>query len=94
VVDLPNIKSAKKRVKVSATKTAVNRMVKSSLKTSIKKAKAVIAEGDPASAGDFYRAAQRDIDRAVAKGILHKNTAARRKSRLASKLAAVTSAQS
>lgn len=86
VVGLPNIKSAKKRVRVIEAKTAVNRMAKSSLKTSLKKAKAAIAEGDPASAAEAYRSAQRDIDRAVAKGILHKNTAARRKSRLAARM--------
>ncbi|MDR3207733.1 MAG: 30S ribosomal protein S20 [Oscillospiraceae bacterium] len=83
---MPNIKSAKKRVKVTETKTAVNRMVKSSLKTSIKKARAVIAEGEPEVAGEVFRSVQRDLDRAVAQGILHKNTAARRKSRLAAKL--------
>ncbi len=85
---MPNIKSAKKRVKVIEAKTAVNRMVKSSLRTSVKKAQAVIAEGDPVSSKEVYRAVQRDIDRAVASGILHKNTAARRKSRLAAKVAA------
>ena len=91
---MPNIKSAKKRVKVSANKTAVNRMLKSSLKTSVKKARTVISEGDPASAGAVYVAVQRDLDRAAAKGILHKNTAARRKSRLASKVnAAAAKAQ-
>jgi small subunit ribosomal protein S20 len=73
-------------VKVTESKTAVNRRVKSSLKTSIKKAHAVIAEGETAAAGEAYRLAQRDLDRAVAQGILHKNTAARRKSRLAAKL--------
>ena len=88
VVGLPNIKSAKKRAKVIQRKTAVNRMLKSSLKTSVKKARAVIMEGDPASASDVFRSVQRDIDRASAKGVLHKNTAARRKSRLAAKLKA------
>ena len=82
---MPNIKSAKKRVKVIQSKTAVNRTLKSSLKTSIKKARIVIAQGDPASAGEALRTAQRDIDRAASKGIIHKNTAARRKSRLAAK---------
>ena len=79
---MPNIKSAKKRVRVIEAKTAQNRMLKSNLKTSIKKAKLQAMEGDPASAAEAYRAAQSDIDRAVRQGILHKNTAARRKSRL------------
>ena len=91
VVDLPNIKSAKKRVKVIGSKTAANRMYKSRLKTSIKQAKAAITDGDPTSAGDVYRSVQRDIDRAAARGILHKNTAARRKSRLAARLKAAES---
>ena len=89
VAGLPNIKSAKKRVKVIQSRTAANRMLKSSLKTSIKKARAVIVEGDSASAGEAFRSVQRDIDRAAAKGVLHKNTAARRKSRLAAKMKAV-----
>ncbi|MCL2747843.1 MAG: 30S ribosomal protein S20 [Oscillospiraceae bacterium] len=80
---MPNIKSAKKRVKVIKRKTLANRMYKSGLKTSLKKAEAAITQGDPASAGDVYRTVQRDIDRAAARGILHKNAAARRKSRLA-----------
>ena len=83
---MPNIKSAKKRVKVNQTKAAINRTLKSSLKTSVKKASSVIAEGDPAAIGEAYRAVQKDIDHAVTKGILHKNTAARRKSRLAAKV--------
>ncbi len=90
VVDLPNIKSAKKRVKVIETKTAANRMIKSQLKTSIKKAQMSMVEGDPASAAETFRQAQQDIDQAVTRGILHKNTAARRKSRLAARLNALS----
>ena len=88
---MPNIKSAKKRARVIERKTAANRMVKSNLKTSIKKAKIAIAEGDPADAGEVLRAVQRDIDRAAARGIIHRNTASRRKSRMAAKVNAVTS---
>ena len=83
---MANIKSAQKRVKVIQSKTAVNRTLKSSLKTSIKKAKAVIAQGEPASSADVFRVVQGDIDRAAAKGIIHRNTAARRKSRLAARM--------
>ena len=86
---MPNIKSAKKRVRVIQSKTAVNRTLKSSLKTSVKKAKIAIADGDPAYARDVFRSVQSDIDRAAARGVLHKNTAARRKSRLAAKVNAV-----
>ena len=82
---MPNIKSAKKRVKVTAAKTLQNRMLNSELKTEIKKAHAAIAANDPAKA-EAVKVAVKKIDQAVAKGILHKNTAARRKSALDSKL--------
>ena len=82
---MPNIKSAKKRVKVAAAKTEANKMVKSNLKTSIKKANAAIEDG--ASDKDMaVRVAIKKIDQAAAKGILKKNTASRRKSSLARKL--------
>ena len=79
---MANIKSAKKRVKVIETKTLRNKMIKSSLKTSIKKADA--AEGANKEAA--VRAAIKKVDQACAKGILHKNAAARKKSQLAKKL--------
>jgi ribosomal protein S20 len=81
---VPNIKSAKKRVLVSASKTARNKAVKSNLKTTIKKAEASIAEGGDSR--EAIRLAIKRIDQAQAKGILHKNTAARRKSKLVRKL--------
>ncbi len=82
---MPNIKSAKKRVKVAAAKTEANKMVKSNLKTSIKKANAAVESG--ASDKDMaVRVAIKKIDQAAAKGILKKNTAARKKSSLARKL--------
>lgn len=83
---MPNIKSAKKRVSVIAHKSARNRMAKSTLKTTIKKARFTAAQGDAAAANSAYIEAQRAIDKAVTKGILHKNTAARRKSRLHAEL--------
>lgn len=78
---MPNIKSAKKRVKVTATKTMRNKMVKSGLKTSIKKYEAALADGNKELAAATYKEAVAKIDKAVAKGVMHKNTAARRKSR-------------
>ena len=81
---VPNIKSAKKRVLVTASKTARNKAVKSNLKTTIKKAEATIADG--ANDQEAIRLAIKRIDQACAKGILHKNTAARRKSKLVRKL--------
>ena len=79
---MANIKSAKKRVEVIKTKTLRNKMVKSALKTSVKKAD--LAEGADKEAA--VRAAIKKVDQACAKGILHKNTAARKKSQLAKKL--------
>ena len=78
---MPNIKSAKKRVKVTSTKTLRNKMVKSALKTSIKKYEVALADGNKELAAATYKDAVAMIDKAVSKGVMHKNTAARRKSR-------------
>ena len=86
VNSLPNIKSAKKRVKVIEAKTMQNKMLKSALKTSMKKYEAALASGDKAAAAETYKAAVKKIDQAVAKGILHKNNAARKKSNFTVKL--------
>ena len=80
---MPNIKSAKKRVKVIAVKTARNKANRSALKTEIKKANVAIETGE--NTVEAVRAAQKKIDQAVAKGPLHKNTAARKKAALAKK---------
>lgn len=77
---MPNIKSAKKRVKVIETKTLQNKMLKTALKTSIKKYKAALAEGNKDLASKTYLEAVSKIDKAVSKGIIHKNNAARKKS--------------
>ena len=82
---MPNIKSAKKRVKVIAAKTLQNKMVKSELKTVIKKADAATA-AKAADSEAAVRAAIKAVDQACAKGIMHKNCAARKKSQLAKKL--------
>ncbi len=84
---MPNIKSAKKRVKVIATKTLQNKTVNSALKTQIKKANAAI-DSNAADKEAAVRAAFRKIDQAAAKGIIHKNNAAHRKSALDKKLRA------
>ena len=78
---MPNIKSAKKRVKVIATKTLRNKAIKSELKTYVKKAQNAEENKDEA-----VRVAIKKIDQAAAKNLLHKNTAARKKSNLVSKL--------
>ena len=81
---MPNIKSAKKRVKVIATKTEQNKMIKSNLKTTVKKAYAAIENYD-ANKAEAVSLATKKIDQAAAKKIMHKNTAARMKSSLAKK---------
>ena len=74
---MPNIKSAKKRVKVIATKTARNKAAKSALRTAIKKAYyAVDTNAD--NKQEAVRLATKKIDQAVAKGILHKNIGSKR----------------
>ena len=84
---MPNIKSAKKRVKVIAVKTARNKANRSALKTEIKKANAAIAAGE--NKEEALRAATKKIDQAVAYGILHKNAAAHKKSQFTLKLNAL-----
>ena len=78
---MPNIKSAKKRVKVNETKAAQNKAFKSALKTSMKKYEADVASGNMEAAEATYTAAVKKIDQAVSHGIIHKNNAARKKSR-------------
>lgn len=82
VSTLANIKSAKKRIKVIETKTMRNKMVKSELKTVIKKLEATIAAGDKAAAEEQLKLCTSKISKAATKGIVHKNTAARKISRL------------
>ncbi|MGI6153183.1 MAG: 30S ribosomal protein S20 [Christensenellaceae bacterium] len=82
---MPNIKSAKKRVKVIATKTLRNKMVKSALKTDLKKFDAAVAEGS-AEKSALYTKAVSAVDKAAIKGIMHKNKANRYKAQLAKKL--------
>ncbi len=82
---MPNIKSAKKRVKVIATKTARNKDIKSALRTAIKKAYIAI-DTNADNKAEAVSFAVKKIDQAVAKGILHKNKAARSKSNLAKRL--------
>ena len=86
---MPNIKSAKKRVKVIETKTLQNKMYRSAMKTCIKKYDAALASGDMAAAQDAYKAAVKKVDQAAAYGIIHKNAAAHKKSQFTKKLNAM-----
>ncbi|WP_297436314.1 30S ribosomal protein S20 [uncultured Clostridium sp.] len=86
---MANIKSSKKRINVTATKTLRNKMLKSALKTVIKKFEAAVEAKNIEEAKVLYTSAARTLDMSVSKGIVHKNMAARKKSRLASKLSAM-----
>ncbi len=79
---MANIKSAKKRIQIIETKTLRNKMIKSKVKTLVKKVDAAVAAGDKAVATAALTEAIAEIDKATAKGIFHKNTAARKVSRL------------
>ena len=77
---MPNIKSSKKDVIRSKNAYEKNKADKSEMKTVIKKYEAALVGGDKAAAETAYKAAIQIVDKAVSKGILHKNTAARKKS--------------
>ncbi len=79
---MPNIKSAIKRVKVTEKKTAANKMKKSEIRTVVKKAKASI-DASASTSAELIKDVQSTLDKAVASGYIHKNCAARRKSRMA-----------
>ena len=81
--DMANIKSQIKRNKQNEVRRERNKAVRSSLKTSHKKVEAAIAEGDAQAAQDRAREASKALDKAASTGVVHKRTAARRKSRLA-----------
>jgi len=79
---LANIKSAKKRILVNETKAARNKAIKSKVKTMMKKVDAAVTVGDKELAKTSLVEAVSEIDKASSKGIYHKNTAARKVSRL------------
>ena len=83
---MPNIKSAKKRVKVIATKTLQNKMFKTQLKTCVKKFLAAVESGNKEEAKAAYVVAVKKVDQAVAKNLLHKNNAAHKKSQFTNML--------
>lgn len=86
---MANIKSALKRIKVANFKTRRNKIIVSSLKTSIRRFEDSVKAGNMNEAKELYRKVASFIDKAVVKGTLHKNTAARKKSRLAKKIKTV-----
>ncbi len=86
---MPNIKSAKKRVKVIEKKTLINQMHKTALKTAVKKFEAAVEANDSANVKPLFNEAVKKLDKGVSQGIIHKNKAARKKSQLAILLAKV-----
>jgi len=83
---MPNIKSSKKDVIRSHVAYEKNKADKSELKTNLKKFDAALAGGDKAVAEVAYKVAVKSVDKAVIKGLLHKNNAARKKSSMTLKL--------
>ena len=79
---MANIKSAKKRILTTETRTARNKAIRSKVKTSIKKVEAAISAGDKAAAQACLLAATSEIDKACTKGVYHKNNASRKISHL------------
>lgn len=79
---MANIKSAKKRILVIETKTLRNKTIKSKIKTLVKKVELAVAESDKAAAEAALKVATSEISKAASKGVFHKNTAARKISRL------------
>ncbi|MDO4355856.1 MAG: 30S ribosomal protein S20 [Clostridia bacterium] len=78
---MPNIKSAMKRVKVSQKKNLRNRMIKSAMRTNVKKFSTALSAGEADAA--LLSATQGAVDKACTKGVIHKNAANRKKSRMA-----------
>lgn len=80
---MANLKSSKKDIRRNAKAREVNLSVRTGLKTHVKKVRQAIAAGDPAKAADALKVAQKSLDKAAQRGIIHKKQAARRKSRIA-----------
>ena len=83
---MPNIKSAEKRMLTSRANNLKNKAARSLLKTNMKKFDAAAAGGDREEAESAYKTAVKTVDRAAARGLIHKNNASRKKSDLALKL--------
>ena len=86
---MANTTSAKKMVRKIAKRTAVNRSRRSRMRTFVRKVEEAIASGDKSAAAEAFRAAQPELMRAAQKGIVHKNAASRKVSRLASRISSL-----
>lgn len=85
---MPNTKSAAKRLRQNIKRRLHNRSIKRAVKTQCHKVTAAIAQGNPDLARAEFRLAAKKLDQAAAKGVMHRNAAARHKARLASKMKA------
>ena len=88
---MANHVSSLKRARQTETKTAINRANKSKLRGTLRTLRETIAKGDAKTIGDVYRSTVSVLDKSVQKGILHKNTAARKISRLTKRVKALAS---
>jgi small subunit ribosomal protein S20 len=86
---MPNIASAKKRVRTTAKRTAVNQARKTRIRTFMRKVEEAIASGDKKAASAALKAAEPEIMRGVSKGVTHKNTASRKVSRLTKRVSKI-----
>lgn len=86
---MANIKSAKKRVLITETRTARNKAIRSKVKTAVKKVDTAITAGDKSAAQASLVAAISEIDKACTKGVYHKNTASRKVARLSKAVSAM-----
>jgi small subunit ribosomal protein S20 len=89
---MANTKSSKKDLRRSAKRTAQNSATRTSLKTYVKKSRKATAAGDPEAISKNLVTAQKHLDKAVQSGVIHKNQAARRQSRIAKQAAAALKA--
>lgn len=86
---MANTASSKKRVRQTERRTDVNKARRSRIRTYLRKVEEAIASGDQKAAANALKDAQPELMRGVAKGVLHKNTAARKMSRLSSRVKAL-----
>lgn len=86
---MANIKSQKKRIKTNEISRQRNKAVKSALRTHVRNVRLAIAEGENEKAVELAKVANRALDKAVSKGVIHKNQAANRKSAISSAVAAL-----
>jgi small subunit ribosomal protein S20 len=86
---MPHHKSAEKRLRETEKRTAINRARMSRVRTFVKKVETAIASGDKATAQSAFQSAQPELHRATTKGVLHRNTVARKLSRLAARINAL-----